>query len=196
VKAEAIREDAIYDGIRLTLEARLDAARISLQVDVGFGDSVTPAPLEIDYPTLLDLPAPHVRVYQREVVIAEKLQAMVERGIATSRMKEFYDLWLVASNFEFDGAVLAKSIAATFARRETRIPEVPPAGLTPAFADDAGKQTQWRAFVGRSRPTDDPPALPELIEAISRFLWPVLLAAAGKGSISAWTPATGWRAEK
>jgi hypothetical protein len=139
--------------------------------------------VETDYPTLLKLPPPHVRVYRREVVIAEKLQAMVERGISTSRMKDFYDIWFLASNFEFDGATLAGAIAATLARRQTPIPEVPPIGITAVFADDPTKRTQWRAFLTRSQPTDQPPALPQLVEVLHQFLWPVIQAAAGKGAI-------------
>jgi predicted nucleotidyltransferase component of viral defense system len=177
IRALAIREDAIYDGVRVTLMARLDAARLPLQVDVGFGDAVTPAPEEVEYPTLLDLPAPRIRVYRREVAIAEKLQAMVERGLPNSRMKDFFDVWFLARNFEFDAVTLAGAIRATFARRATPLPSDPPTALTPTFGDDPSKQTQWRAFLPKTRPTDTPPSLPEVVEGLKDFLWPVLVMA-------------------
>ena len=119
VKAVPIREDAIYDGIRVTLEALLTAARMHLQVDVGFRDAVVPAPLETSYPTMLDVPAPVLRAYPREAVIAEKLHAMVDLGLANSRMKDFFDLWFLASNFSFDGGTLGESVRSTFGRRAT-----------------------------------------------------------------------------
>ena len=114
VQAAAIREEMEYGGIRVTLPAILDRARISLQFDVGFGDAVTPLAEEVDYPTLLDLPAPHLRIYPKETVIAEKFQAMVHLGIANSRMKDFYDIWVMARSFDFDGSVLKTAIERTF----------------------------------------------------------------------------------
>jgi hypothetical protein len=103
VAAREIREDALYDGIRGTLEARLDAARLPLQVDVGFGDAVAPNPQLTSYPSLLGMPSAKVRAYPREAVIAEKFQAMVDLGIGNSRMKDFFDIWFLSRQFEYDG---------------------------------------------------------------------------------------------
>ena len=150
VKAVPIREDAIYDGIRVTLEARLEAARMHLQVDVGFGDAVVPAPRETSYPTMLDVPAPVLRAYPREAVVAEKLHAMVDLGLANSRMKDFFDLWFLATNFSFDGATLGESIRSSFARRETAIPREPPVALTSEFAGDRQKQIQCNRCTDRT----------------------------------------------
>lgn len=141
VRGEEIRSPDEYDGVRIKLVGRLAGARIPLQVDIGFGDAVVPAPETIEYPSLLDLPAPRLRAYPREVVVAEKLQALVELGIANTRMKDFYDLWMLAGLFEFEGDRLARAIAATFERRRTPIPAEAPLALTSEFHADASKQT-------------------------------------------------------
>ena len=121
VEGAATREEAVYDGIRITLEGRLGAARIPLQVDIGFGDAVTPAPVETSYPVLLaDMPVPRLRVYPRETVIAEKVEAMVTLGLGNSRMKDFFDIWYLARTFEFDEATLRAAIRATFSRHRRR----------------------------------------------------------------------------
>jgi Nucleotidyl transferase AbiEii toxin, Type IV TA system len=143
VRAEQIKEDDEYQGLRIRLEARLGSARIPIQIDVGFGDAVTPGPQEITFPTLLDFPAPVIQAYPRETVVAEKFQAMVMLGIANSRMKDFYDLWMLAGQFEFQGPILCDAIHATFDRRKTTLPVGPPLALTSEFAEDSGKQTQW-----------------------------------------------------
>ena len=119
VKGRAIREDNIYDGVRINLTATLGKAVIPLQIDVGFGDAPVPAPKLIEYPATLDLPAAKLRAYQRETVIAEKFNAMVELGLRNTRLKDFYDLWALASSCDFEGEALAKAISATFARRKT-----------------------------------------------------------------------------
>ncbi len=137
VAGAAIREEAVYDGIRITLEGRLGAAKLPLQVDVGFGDAVTPAPVEASYPVLLtDMAAPRLRVYARETSIAEKFDAMVTLGIGNSRMKDFFDIWYLARTFEFDEATLRAAIRATLARRQTELPTEAPVALTTAFAGD------------------------------------------------------------
>jgi predicted nucleotidyltransferase component of viral defense system len=192
VTATAIREDAVYDGIRVTLTSHLSAARIPLQIDVGFGDEVVPAPTEVPYPTLLDLPPPRLRVYPRETVVAEKLHAIVELGIGNSRMKDFFDLWYLAGSFEFDGQTLATAVRATFDRRKTPLPLEPPVGLTPAFANDPAKQRQWVAFAARSRLIEKPHGLAEVITKIGEFLWPVIGAATAGHKLGSWSPAGGW----
>lgn len=152
VRAERIRKEAGYGGVRVVLRATLEGARISLQVDIGFGDVVTPAPEAIAYPVLLDdLPAPGLKAYPKATVVAEKFQALCALGMANTRMKDYFDLWVLLRANDLDDPELARAIRATFVRRRTPMPNGIPAGLSDAFAADAGKRTQWRAFVGRNK---------------------------------------------
>ncbi len=150
VQAEYIRDQMEYGGTRLKLNADLAGARIHLQVDIGFGDVITPSADFAEYPVLLDHPAPSLLVYPRETVIAEKFQAMVYLGIANSRMKDFHDLWVLGSQFDFDGKTLATALARTFERRNTPLPVELPLALTPEFFADAQKVRQWKAFLNRA----------------------------------------------
>lgn len=151
LRVEEIREEANYGGLRVTLAAFLGKARCPVQLDVGYGDAVTPAPQEAELPTLLDdQPAPRLLVYPRESVIAEKLEALVSLGIANSRMKDLFDLRALAREGRTKPPVLAKAIAATFARRKTALPEGLPLGLSDEFARDSLKQRQWLAFMRRN----------------------------------------------
>lgn len=178
VTGEEIREEQEYGGVRITMQALLGKARIPVQVDIGFGDAVTPGPEEVVFPTLLDLPAPRLRGYPRETVIAEKLHAMAVLGIANSRMKDFYDLWILARLFEFDGDNVRRAIAATFAARRTPVPTECPFALTEEFAADPVKQVQWQAFVRRGRLMETELVLSEVAAALRDFLVPPTLAAA------------------
>ena len=146
LRIEAIREEVEYGGSRLRTTAALAGARIPITVDIGFGDAVEPGIEEIDLPVLLDMPSPHLRAYPLETVIAEKFHAMVALGRANSRMKDYYDVWMLTSTFELDPGRLRRAIVATFARRNTVVPAVVPDGLTNAFAADPAKQRQWDAF--------------------------------------------------
>jgi hypothetical protein len=146
LKIEAIREEAEYGGSRLRTTAALAGARIPITVDIGFGDAVEPGVEDIDLPVLLDMPSPHLRAYPPETVIAEKFHAMVALGRANSRMKDYYDVWMLTSAFEIEHERLNRAIVATFSRRSTVIPTVVPEGLSDAFATDPGKQRQWNAF--------------------------------------------------
>jgi len=150
IQAEDIRNQMEYGGTRLTFNAELAGARIIIQVDVGFGDTITPEASNAIYPTILELPAPHLRVYPAETVVAEKLEAMVRLGIANSRMKDFYDIWTIARMFGFDGIILQTAIQRTFERRNTAIPPDRPLALTEEFATDRQKQQQWKAFLNRT----------------------------------------------
>ncbi len=173
VRAREIRKEADYAGIRITLLGRLDGARCPVQADIGFGDTVTPAPEETDYPVLLDdLPAPRLRVYPRYTVIAEKFEAIVSLGIANSRMKDFFDLWVLTRHSELDTATLRRAITATFERRATALPTATPIGLSDEFATDATKQTQWRAFVTKNRL--GAPTLPLVVAHLRTFLESIL----------------------
>ena len=177
VRAEPIREDQRYGGVRVTATATLASARIPLQVDIGFGDAVTPAPTDADYPTLLGFPRLGLRVYPKETVVAEKFEAMVSLGIDNSRMKDFYDLYVLCEQFEFDGELLAQAIEATFAGRKTPLPQSTPLALTDGFARDSAKVTQWNAFVKRGRLRIDVSSLGEVVSRLAAFLWPVAGAA-------------------
>jgi len=195
VRGTRIREDMEYEGVRLRLDARLGQARIAIQVDVGFGDAVTPRARRVSFPTLLDLPAPVVRVYPRETVVAEKFHAIVALGIANTRMKDFFDLWSLAREFEFDGRTLSRAIEATFARRRTPLPAGTPLGLSESFARDPGKATQWTAFVRKGRLLADPPGLPGVVGVVRTFVLPPAAAlAAGEPFARVWTAGGPWAA--
>jgi hypothetical protein len=173
VEAQEIRKEANYAGIRITLTGSLDRARCPVQADIGFGDAVTPAPEETDYPVLLnDLPTPRLRVYPRYTVIAEKYHAIASLGIANSRMKDFFDLWVLTRQSKLDSTILRRAIAATFVRRGTELPTNSPVGLSDEFAADGAKQIQWRAFAARNKLAA--PELQVVVPHLRRFLQSVL----------------------
>jgi predicted nucleotidyltransferase component of viral defense system len=151
VTVAAIREEDAYGGRRVMLQGRLGAARLTVQVDIGIGDAVTPAPQWLEYPSLLDLPPPRLRAYPRETVVAEKVHAMVLFGTRNSRMKDYFDVHALLREEKLDANELVRALSATFERRRTALPEGPPAGLSDAFTDDAAKQSQWRAFLNKNR---------------------------------------------
>ena len=167
---ELIREELEYGGLRLRTTGALAGARITVIIDIGFGDAIEPGLDEVNLPVLLDLPQPRLRVYARETVIAEKFQAMVMLGLANSRMKDFYDVWILSRSYEFDDDRLPRAIAATFERRGTAIPLEAPLALTQAFAFDSGKQLQWAAFVRDL--AIDIPALETVVTDLAGFLMP------------------------
>ncbi|MEM7529988.1 MAG: nucleotidyl transferase AbiEii/AbiGii toxin family protein [Pseudomonadota bacterium] len=171
LRVDRIREELEYGGLRLSVLASVGGARIKLTIDIGFGDALEPAPEIIEYPVMLDLPAPRLRGYARETVIAEKFQAMVALGRANSRMKDFYDIWILSQSFEFDGDRLARAIAATFARRGTAIPHELPDALTQAFAEDQLKQRQWEVFLDSVATARKP--LQAVVQEIADFLIPI-----------------------
>ncbi len=192
-----IREDQEYGGIRVLIDAQITAARIKLQVDVGFGDAVTPTPELVDFPTLLDFPAPTLRAYPRETVVAEKLDAMVQLGLANSRMKDFFDIRLLSRLFEFDGTTLAQAVAATFARRGTPLPVELPIALTQEFSADKGKETQWTAFVRKAGLSTTSGTLPEVVAELRDFLEPVIAAAREQVPwLTRWPAGGPWRSGK
>lgn len=188
VTAQAIREDNAYGGIRILLKARIGNARCALQIDVGFGDAVTPGPQTVAWPTLLaDFDAPTLRVYPVYTVIAEKYQAMVMLGQANSRMKDFFDLSVIARRTQLDGATLAAAIAATFERRATPLPIERPLALTPRFSNDPGKLAQWQAFMNRNRLA--PSTLSDTVALLDSLLWPATEVAATRNTATAtWRP--------
>lgn len=152
VKGSVIRKDAGYGGVRIDLQATLDGARIVLQVDIGFGDAVTPAPESVSYPVLLDdLPAPQLRSYPKYTVVAEKFHAVCLLGMANTRMKDYFDLWVLLTEGGLDVAELRRAVEATFSRRQLAMPHTIPTGLSDAFAQDGVKQAQWVAFLRKNR---------------------------------------------
>lgn len=165
---EPIREEAAYEGLRIRLLAFLGGARCHVQWDVGFGDAVTPDPQDMDYPVMLDeFQPPRLRVYPRETVFAEKLEAIATLGIANSRMKDYFDLLALMREQAMESATLADAIRATFQRRGTAPPDGVPFGLTDAFATDAQKQSQWAAFLRRNRLAA--PALAAVVAELRAF---------------------------
>ncbi len=194
VHAQRIKQDAEYEGVRVNVTAHVGSARLELQIDVGFGDAVTPEASTIDFPTLLTMPPePRLRAYPRETVVAEKVQAMEHLGIASSRMKDFFDVWFLSQGFAFDGSVLSAALRATFERRGTPIPVAPPLALTPAFSSDVAKTTQWRAFTARSRLAATGMTLEQIVESIAPFVWAPLDAARDSRTFkSFWTPKGPW----
>lgn len=170
---EAIREDADYSGVRTIFTGNLSAARIHMRIDIGFGDIVTPEPEKLSYPTMLDFPAPVLLGYSRETAIAEKLQALVQLRMLNSRMKDYYDLWLLSGHPELNRSTLRVAIQRTFRNRNTRV-EAAPIGLSPEFCSDPGKQKQWRAFLKRSNLTSAPQTLTEIGVALTKFFGPIL----------------------
>jgi len=172
IEAERIAEDAEYEGIRVRFRGSLDTAQIVMQLDIGFGDIIIPSSELTNYPTLLDLPAPHLCGYSRESTIAEKFEAMVKLGILNSRMKDFFDIWLMSRQFDLKGVTLAEAILKTFSTRRTRIPAEPVA-LTDAFANDTTKAVQWRGFLRRNRLSGAPKDFMEVIISIDAFLKPM-----------------------
>lgn len=170
-----IREDTEYGGLRIRTTAYIGGARISVNVDIGFGDATHPEPEMLDYPTLLDMPPPRLHGYARETVIAEKFHAMVVLGRVNSRMKDYFDIWMLSRSFEFERSRLAAAISATFARRRTAIPDSAPEALSPTFADDELKKQQWEEF--RQHVAAAPESLAEVVGTLEAFLMPAAVAA-------------------
>ncbi len=167
VKGAEIRKSAGYGGVRIAVPAMLDGARIALQVDIGFGDAVTPAPEGVRYPVLLaELPAPELRAYPKYTVVAEKLHAICLLGMANTRLKDYFDLDVLLGDDALDPAEQRSAIKATFARRGMPMPTEWPAGLTATFADDQVKQAQWKAFLRKNRL--DAVELPEVVGRLRR----------------------------
>lgn len=159
------RKEATYGGLRVKLVGTLGRARCPMQLDVGYGDAVTPGPEEADYPTLLgDCPAPRLRVYPRETVVAEKLEAIIKLGMVNSRTKDYFDLWVLLRSSTFDPVLLGTAIASTCRRRNTSLPAATPLGLSEAFAQHATKRTQWSAFLRKN--ALQAPALDNVVEAL------------------------------
>lgn len=176
IRGARIREEQEYEGVRMHLQARMGSARVPVQVDVGFGDALTPPPKRRSLAVLLDFPAPRLLTCPWETVIAEKFEALVDLGMANSRMKDLFDLTYLSATLALDGAVLGRAIQATFKRRKTPLPGEVPVGLSRAFGSDPVKQTQWRAFVRRLRGGvgGEADSLDAVLGKLRDFLMPVV----------------------
>ena len=194
LRIEAIRPEDEYAGVRATLPARCGTARLVLQIDIGVGDSVWPAPQRCAYPVLLDFPAPDVLAYPREAVVAEKFEAMVVLGDRNSRIKDFFDLHHVASHFDFDRATLVEAIRRTFARRGTPIPADDPIALTDAYWENPSRPAQVRAFARRAGLVIPDAPGGDVARLLGVFLAPILGDLRG-GEIreGTWRPGGPWR---
>jgi len=190
---QEIRENQVYQGLRTKIKGRLGNARVDVQIDVGIGDAITPESIATDYPTLLDLPAPHLKVYPTETVVAEKLETMVQLGLRNSRMKDFFDIWLLAESFEFDGPTLAEAVRRTFELRQTQL-EREPIFLTKTFEMNTSLEVQWKAFVRRGHLSEAPTEWPEVLARIRAFLQPIVSTLAEKQEFNMrWLARGPWR---
>ncbi len=193
LSVETIHEEGGYVGTRIRVPARLDNVRQVVQIDFGVGDAVYPSPVIIEYPVLLGGTSLKLRAYPVEAAIAEKFQAIVQLDLSNSRMKDFYDVWILSQALEFDGQELSKSIQSTFERRETPIPTTPPAALTERFFGDPTHTRQWDAFVTRIDELSLKGRLPTIIGAIADLVMPPTKAAAERNPLrSRWTSKSGW----
>jgi hypothetical protein len=194
IEGSRIAEDAEYEGVRVKVPTSLDGARIPIQIDVGFRDAVEPAPQLLTFPVLLPLDAPIVSAYPPEVVISEKFHAMVVLGIANSRMKDFFDVWTLASTHIFEMDALSRAVRSTFDRRRTELPHGVPLALTNEFLNDASKKTQWAALLSRVGLVGERPNLAGIGSSLADFLMPVAAVAAGSSlSYRLWTPPGPWK---
>jgi predicted nucleotidyltransferase component of viral defense system len=191
VQAQELRGGMEYGGIRIRLDVRLETARINVQVDVGFGDVIVPASEEVEFPTLLPGPAPWVRIYSRESVVAEKLHAAALLGDTNTRLKDFYDLFTLPRLFPFEGSTLTQAIAATFERRRMVLPAVLP--LRPAFFEDEARTGRWRSYLERNGLTTAPRDFTAVGESVREFLaQPYEALVAGADFLISWQPGGPW----
>lgn len=194
LKAGPIREEAEYNGIRVEFQARLGNSQIRMQIDIGFGNAIEPAALDVEYPTLLGHAAPRIRAYPQEAVVAEKLHAMVVLGERNSRLKDFYDLYALGRQFPFDGERLARAVRATFERRRTAVESALPIALTARFFSDVARAAQWRAYLTRNAlpgATADFDAIGALLQTFLGPAWSAV--GAGRPFNNAWLPGGPWK---
>jgi len=179
VTATRITEEAEYEGVCVRVRASLGKSRITLQIDVGFGDVVIPAPCKVTYPGLLDFPLPKLSGYTMESTIAEKFQAMARLGVVNSRMKDFYDVWMRSRTFDFRAELLAEAVERAFANRDMPM-STDVAVFSPSFGQLADKQVQWQGFVSKARLADAPDAFEDVAAAVRAFLEPTVASLTGQ----------------
>lgn len=194
VKAEPIRAQEMYVGVRVDVQGKIGNARTPIQIDVGFGDATAVDPVDVEFPTLLDMPTPKVRAYRMETSLAEKYSATVSLGMTNSRMKDYFDFWFLGKHFEFDGQELANSLLATLKRRGKDIPTETPIGFTETFAKDASRQAVWKSFWKKSVRIDPALTLQEVVSFAASFLVPPAIAAAkGEKFARKWKAGGPWK---
>jgi len=192
-----IREEQEYGGSRVKLMGLLGKAKIPLQVDIAYGNAITPKTEEHDFPSMLGMPSPRIRTYPKETVVAEKLQSMVRLGMQNSRMKDFFDLFWMAMLFSYEGPVLAKAIQSTFKRRKTNIPSTPPLVFSDEFATDSVKRSQWKAFLNKNSIPGMSDDFEDIIKNLRDFLAPPFKAAATENNfLFLWSSEKGWHPKR
>jgi len=170
VEGRKIKEDADYEGVRVKFLGFLERSRIPMQIDVGFGDIVYPKTKVVDYPVILDFPKPHLKGYPPEGVISEKFEAMVKLGLLNSRMKDFYDIWLMMRQFDFSGSNLAEALKRTFKHRKTDPPKAQPLFAEEIYNEKSDRQTLWKAFLKKGDIKHVPEKLSTTAREIEKFL--------------------------
>ncbi len=193
VKGQRIKENADYEGVRVKFFGFLEKSKIPMQIDVGFGDVITPKPSMIDYPTILNFPAPHLQGYTFESVVAEKFEAMIKLGLLNSRMKDFYDVWLMTRQMNFDGKKLAAAIKATFENRETSLPAKAPLFAEEIYNEKSDRAPMWKAFLRKKQIKNAPESFAEVARSLEAFLSESVKAiATGKESAKTWHAPGPW----
>ena len=193
IRGEVRRADEKYPGCNIEMLADLGGIAIRVLIDVGFGDAITPSARRASYPTILkNFAAPQLQIYPRETVIAEKFEAMVALELENTRLKDFYDIWMLCHSFDFDGAILSEALRRTFERRQTALPVEMPIALSEQFSGDTAKMNQWKNF-GKRIFADDLPPLRAVTEQLQRFLMPVAVGAIAGDFNKHWTPQHGWQ---
>lgn len=173
ISCEDIKKDDKYPGRRIRFNASVGGARVTSQFDVAVGDSVYPIAEKMEYPTLLDHESPKLKIYPRYTVVAEKFSTMIHRGLLNSRIKDYYDIWLLSESFSFDGNILQEAISRTFLRRNVEIPNQLPLAFSIEFYNQPSREAQWRSFIRQSGVDKAPRSLEEAVNQIWRFLSPV-----------------------
>lgn len=193
VNGRRIKEDADYEGVRVKFFGFLEKSEIQMQIDVGFGDVIVPKPSIIDYPTILNFPAPHLQGYTFESVVAEKFEAMIKLGLLNSRMKDFYDIWLMTRQMNFEGKKLAAAIKATFENRETPLPAKAPFFAEEIYDEKSDRAAMWRAFLRKKQIKIAPDSLAKVARAIEDFLLEPVKSITGKETIEKWIAPGPWK---
>lgn len=170
IKGYKIKEDAQYEGVRIKFRAFLERTRITMQIDVGFGDIIYPKAKLINYPVILNFPEPHLKVYSAESVISEKFEAMVKFSLLNSRMKDYYDIWLMMRKFDFKGSKLVEALKRTFQHRKTSLPQGKPLFAEEIYDDRSDRQTLWKAFLRKGEIKNAPEKLGTTAREIEKFL--------------------------
>ncbi len=192
IKTVEINTQDAYPGVRAVLRGNLDGGVFTLQLDVSVDDAVVPGPEWVEYPTLLDMDAPRILAYRPTTALAEKLETIVRKGLTNSRLRDYYDIWLLSRLHSFNGSELQAAINATFGHRGTALIAEVPSGLTEAFYASADARARWRSFLV-TKGVDAPPELEDVCVSIADFIMPPAAAAAADEDFSRmWTPGQGW----